>query len=112
VDVATGWMALEGVQNKSEWAVFEALGRLRAGLPFPLRGLDCDNGGEFINGSVVHYCETEGVSLTRSRPYRKNNNCSIEQKNWSVVRRLVGSARFERNGLPALNRLHALAAIR
>jgi hypothetical protein len=109
VDVATGWMALEGVQNKSEWAVFEALGRLRERLPFPLRGLDSDNGGEFINHNLVHYCRTEGITLTRSRPYRKNDNCYIEQKNWSVVRRLVGYARFERNGLPALNHVYALA---
>jgi hypothetical protein len=109
VDVATGWMALEGVQNKSEWAVFEALERLRERLPFPLRGLDSDNGGEFINHNLVHYCAREGITLTRSRPYRKNDNCFIEQKNWSVVRRLVGYARFERNGLPALHHLYDLA---
>jgi hypothetical protein len=96
VDVATGWMGLEGVLNKGELAVFEALGRLRARLPFPTLGLDSDNGSEFINHHLVRWCTTEGITLTRSRPYRKNDNCFIEQKNWSVVRRLVGYARFER----------------
>jgi len=96
VDVATGWMGLEGVLNKGELAVFEALGRLRARLPFPTLGLDSDNGSEFINHHLVRWCTTEGITLTRARPYRKNDNCFIEQKNWSVVRRLVGYARFER----------------
>ena len=109
VDVATGWMALRGVRNKSELAVFEALGELRAELPFALLGLDCDNGGEFINRNLLQYCQTQGITLTRSRPYRKNDSCHIEQKNWSVVRRLVGYARFEPFALPALDRIYALA---
>jgi hypothetical protein len=109
VDVATGWMGLQGVRNKGELAVFEALGRLRAELPFPLRGLDCDNGGEFINRNLLAYCAAEGITLTRSRPYRKNDSCHVEQKNWSVVRRLVGYGRFEAPALPALSRLYALA---
>jgi hypothetical protein len=96
VDVLTGWMGLEPVLNKGELAVFEALGRLRARLPFPLLGLDSDNGSEFINHALVRWCGDEGITLTRARPYRKNDNCYIEQKNWSVVRRLVGYARFER----------------
>ena len=91
-----GWMGLEGVLNTGELAVFEALGRLRARLPFPTLGIDSDNGSEFINHHLVRWCGTEGITLTRSRPYRKNDNCFIEQKNWSVVRRLVGYARFER----------------
>ena len=109
VDVATGWMGLQGVRNKGELAVFAALGELRAALPFPLLGLDCDNGGEFINRNLLAYCRREGITLTRSRPYRKNDNCRVEQKNWSVVRRLVGYGRFEAAALPALNRLYALA---
>ncbi len=110
VDVATGWSACVGVRNKSEYAVFTALCQLRATLPFPLLGLDCDNGGEFINRNLLRYCQTEGITLTRSRPYRKNDNCYVEQKNWSVVRRLVGYARYELAALPALNRVYALAA--
>jgi len=109
VDVATGWMGLRAVRNKGELAVFEALERLRAELPFPLLGLDCDNGGEFINHNLLRYCQREGITLTRSRPYRKNDNCHIEQKNWSVVRRLVGYGRFEAAAMPALERVYALA---
>ncbi|MFN8525510.1 MAG: transposase family protein [Chloroflexota bacterium] len=109
VDVATGWISLEAVRNKSELAVFAAFERLRERLPFPLRGIDCDNGGEFINHNMRRYCEQERITLTRSRPYRKNDNCYIEQKNWSVVRRLVGYARFEAGALPTLEALYAVA---
>src|SRR6202171_6124535 len=83
--------------------------RSDAGLPFPLLGLDSDNGGEFINRTLVHYCEEESITLTRARPYRKNDSCHVEQKNWSVVRRLVGYARFEQDALPALNAVYTLA---
>ena len=109
VDVATGWMSLQGGPNKGELAVFAALEQLRANLPFPLLGLDCDNGGEFVNHNLVRYCQAERITLTRSRPYRKNDNCHIEQKNWSVVRRLVGYGRFDGAALPALNALYRLA---
>jgi len=78
-------------------------------LPFPLLGLDADNGGEFINRTLVHYCEAESITLTRARPYRKNDSCHVEQKNWSVVRRLVGYARFEQDALPGLNAIYTLA---
>lgn len=109
VDVATSWSACVGVRNKGEDAVFRALCQLRTELPFPLLGLDSDNGSEFINRAFFRYCSAEGITFTRGRPYRKNDSCHIEQKNWSVVRRLVGYARFELYALPALNRVHALA---
>ena len=109
VDVATGWMLCRGVRNRGEAAVFEELAEIRRRLPFPLLGLDADNGGEFINRTLVHYCQDEAITLTRARPYRKNDSCHVEQKNWSVVRRLVGYARFEQDALPALNAVYALA---
>jgi hypothetical protein len=109
VDVATGWSACAGVQNKGEYAVFRALERLRDELPFPLLGIDSDNGSEFLNHSLVRWCAAEGITFTRSRPYRKEDTCHVEQKNWSVVRRLVGYGRFEGHALPQLNRVHALA---
>ncbi len=109
VDVATGWMLCRGVRNKGEEAVFEELAEIRRRLPFPLLGLDSDNGGEFINRTLVHYCEDESITLTRARPYRKNDSCHVEQKNWSVVRCLVGYARFERDALPALNSVYTFA---
>jgi len=64
VDVATGWMLCRGVRNKGEEAVFEELAEIRRRLPFPLLGLDSDNGGEFINRTLVHYCEDESITLT------------------------------------------------
>jgi hypothetical protein len=109
VDVATGWVGLSGVRHKGEYATFEALCRLRTALPFPLLGVDSDNGGEFINRSLFRYCLQEGITFTRGRPYHKNDNCHIEQKNWSVVRRLVGYARFELHALPSLNRVYTVA---
>jgi hypothetical protein len=109
VDVATGWTLCRAVRNRGEEAVFEELAEIRRRLPFPLLGLDSDNGGEFINHTLVHYCQDESITLTRARPYRKNDSCHIEQKNWSVVRRLVGYARFEQDALPALNAVYALA---
>ncbi len=111
VDVATGWTLCRGVRNKGEEAVFDELAEIRRRLPFPLIGLDSDNGGEFINRTLVRYCEEQSITLTltRARPYRKNDSCHVEQKNWSVVRRLVGYARFEQEALPVLNSLYTLA---
>ena len=80
VDVATGWMLCRGVRNKGEAAVFEELAEIRRRLPFPLLGLDSDNGGEFINRTLVHYCEEEAITLTRARPYRKNDSCHVDRK--------------------------------
>jgi hypothetical protein len=94
-DVSTGWTELAAVRNKAQVWVFEALRDLRRQLPFPLLGLDSDNGGEFINHHLQRYCERERITLTRSRPLRKNDNCFVEQKNYSVARRYVGYARYE-----------------
>ena len=74
---------------------FEALQDVRAHLPFPLLGLDCDNGSEFINNNLARWCEAQTISFTRSRPYRKNDGCHVEQKNWSVVRRETGYGRYD-----------------
>jgi hypothetical protein len=95
-DVATGWTELVAVRNKAQVWVFEALQQVRRRLPFPLFGLDSDNGGEFINHHLQRYCQKEGITFTRSRPYRKNDNCYVEQKNYSVVRRYAGYARYDR----------------
>jgi hypothetical protein len=67
----------------------------RGRLPFPLRGIDSDNGSEFINAHLLHYCQEEHLTFTRSRPYKKNDQAYVEQKNWSVVRQLVGYERYE-----------------
>ena len=75
--------------------VVETLERIRVGLPFALRALDVDNGSEFVNNRLIEYCLGHGIELTRSRPYRKNDQAWIEQKNGAVVRKLLGYRRFE-----------------
>ena len=107
-DVCSGWTETEAVQNKAQVWVFEGLTRIRSRLPFALLGIDSDNGSEFINKHLVAYCEREGISFTRSRPYRKNDNCFIEQKNYTVVRKTVGYMRYDSSKeLEILNRLYS-----
>lgn len=109
VDVATGWSCCLGVRNKGQLAICTAIAQLHELLPFPVLGLDSDNGSEFLNRTLVGYCAEQRITFTRSRPYQKNDNCHVEQKNWSVVRRLVGYARYELFALVPLNRLYRLA---
>lgn len=93
-DVYSGWTEVQAIQNKAQVWVFAALKELRANLPFALRGIDSDNGSEFINDQLLKYCQHERITFTRSRPYRKNDNCFIEQKNYTIVRRHVGYQRL------------------
>lgn len=94
-DVCTGWTECVGVWGKGQLAVFAGLEQVRERLPFPLLGIDSDNGSEFLNAHLVRYCEQEQITFTRSRPYWKNDQAHVEQKNWSVVRRLLGYGRYE-----------------
>jgi hypothetical protein len=94
-DVATGWTECAGVWGKGQAAVCDALAAIRDRLPFPLLGIDSDNGSEFLNAHLVRWCEQEQLTFTRSRPYWKNDQAHVEQKNWSVVRRLLGYDRYE-----------------
>ena len=93
--VATGWTEPRGLPNKAQRWVHEAIEEIANELPFPLLGLDCDNGSEFINMHLYRYCTERRITFTRSRPYRKNDNCYVEQKNWPVVRQQVGYARYD-----------------
>jgi hypothetical protein len=112
VDVASGWSECIGVWGKGQQRVRAAIHRVRQRLPFPLRGLDSDNGSEFINQHLYSYCQDEGITFTRSRPYKKNDSCHVEQKNWSVVRRLVGYDRYDsKAALETLNRVHDLTRL-
>jgi hypothetical protein len=106
VDVSTGWSECVAVPNRGQHAVFEALQLIRGRLPFPLRGIDSDNDSAFINDHLYRYTQRERITFTRSRPYRKNDQAHIEQKNWSVVRRLVGYDRY--NSTRALAHMNAL----
>jgi hypothetical protein len=105
-DVATGWTECVALRNRGQQAVFQALVLARGRLPFPLRGIDSDNGSEFINAHLLRYCQDEQLTFTRSRPYKKNDQAYVEQKNWSIVRQLVGYERYE--SLSAYEALRAL----
>lgn len=105
-DVHTGWSEQRAVLNKAQTWVFQELKEIRKRLPFALKGVDSDNGGEFVNAALQRYCEEEKITFTRSRPYRKNDNCFVEQKNYSIVRRAVGYGRFV--GTQAVAQLNAL----
>jgi hypothetical protein len=94
-DLCTGWTEVTGLRHRSQEAVSEAIYRVRQRLPFPLLGIDSDNGGEFINDLLYRYCLDEKITFTRSRPYQKNDQAHVEQKNWSVVRHTVGYDRWE-----------------
>jgi hypothetical protein len=108
-DVATGWTECVAVWGKSQREVFAGLEASRTRLPMLLLGLDSDNGSEFLNAHLVRFCAQEHITFTRSRPYWKNDQAHVEQKNWSVVRRLVGYGRYEsREALAALNRVYEL----
>ena len=94
-DIATGWTECVALRNRGQQTVFQALVLARGRLPFPLRGIDSDNGSEFINAHLLRYCQQEELTFTRSRPYKKNDQAYVEQKNWSIVRQLVGYERYE-----------------
>ena len=107
-DVETGWTEVRGVRNKAQKWVFPALKFLVALLPFALKGLNADNGGEFINVNLLNWCLSNHVAFTRSRPYRKNDNPYVEQKNNSVVRTAVGYMRYDtQEELRLLNQIYA-----
>jgi hypothetical protein len=94
-DVASGWVETEALRNRAQVWTFQALERIKQRLPFPLLGIDSDNDGAFINAHLIRYCQENKLTFTRSRPYKKNDNCYVEQKNYSVVRRLVGYLRHD-----------------
>ena len=94
VDVASGWTECFPVFGKSQVRVRQAVHRIRHNLPFPLLGVDSDNGSEFINQCFWVYCRDNKITFTRSRAYKKNDSCHVEQKNGNVVRRLIGYDRY------------------
>ena len=108
-DVKTAWTECVAVRNKAQVHVFAAIRRARERLPFPLLGIDSDNGSEFINDQLYRYCEKEKITFTRGRAGKKNDSAYAEQKNWSVVRRAVGYYRYDTpEQLELLNRLYAV----
>jgi hypothetical protein len=111
-DIDTTWVATRAVLGKSQVRVQEALAHLRAALPFSLKGIDSDNGSEFINAHLKRYCETTAIQFTRGRPYKKDDNAHIEQKNWTHVRKLIGYDRYDTAAaVDALNAVYVEAGL-
>jgi hypothetical protein len=107
VDIASGWNSSTALKNKAQVWTLEGVQKIRAKLPFSLLGIDSDNGSEFINQTLYDFCQEQKITFTRSRPYRKNDSCFVEQKNYSVVRRAVGYQRFDtEEQLRLLNQLY------
>jgi hypothetical protein len=112
VDIATSWVELQPLWGKGQHRVTAAIHEVRGRWPVPLRGVDSDNGSEFINQTLYGYCSREGLTFTRSRAGKKNDSAHVEQKNGAVVRHLVGYDRFaSRRAYAQLARVHALARL-
>ncbi len=106
-DILTGWVESQAILGKGEQAVVAALDAMRAACPFTTHGYDSDNGSEFLNWHLLRYCDHQQIQPTRSRPYKKDDNAHIEQKNWTHVRKLVGYLRYDTvEAVAAMNDLY------
>jgi hypothetical protein len=106
-DIVTTWVETQAVLGKSQVRVQQALEAMRQRLPFALLGIDTDNGSEFLNAHLVQYCRGLAIQFTRGRPYKKDDNAHIEQKNWTHVRKVVGYERYDTAAaVTALNTLY------
>jgi len=95
IDIAVCWSELQGLMGKGRFAVTKALDKIKDRLPFPLKGVDSNNDAPFINGHFLNYCQTNHLTFTRCRPYKKQDQAHVEQKNYSVVRKYFGYRRFD-----------------
>jgi hypothetical protein len=106
-DIHTTWVETRAVLGRGEGRVQAAVEEIRQAVPFRLRGIDSDNGSEFINHHLYRYCQAQEIQFTRGRPYKKDDNAHIEQKNWTHVRKLVGYWRYDTPAaVDALNALY------
>jgi hypothetical protein len=108
VDIRTDWTELRALENRGQACTLQQIAHLEASLPFELRGMDSDNGGEFINHHLVAYLgqRPKPVLFTRGRPYKKNDNARVEQRNWTHVRQQFGYERYDNPAVaPLINRL-------
>jgi hypothetical protein len=101
-DIHTTWTETRAVLGKGQTGIVAAIEQMRLGLAFRLQGIDSDNGSEFLNNQLVRYCRTHRIQFTRGRPYKKDDNAHIEQKNWTHVRRLIGWDRYDTAAAVAL----------
>jgi hypothetical protein len=112
-DRCSGWTTIVPVPSRAQAYVFEALTAVLTHLPFPVLVLHSDNGSEFINDELRRFCDAHGIHFTRSRPWHKNDNCYVESKNWTLVRRCLGYRRFDtKSQLADLRQLENLLAQR
>jgi len=95
IDVSTGWCAISAFMGRSERFCIAAIDEARPSIPFAILGIDSDNGSEFINAHMKRYCERNNITFTRGRASKKNDSCFIEQKNWDIVRKMIGYGRLD-----------------
>jgi transposase InsO family protein len=106
-DILTTWVESRAILGKGEKAVVDALDEMAQAFPFPIKGIDSDNGSEFINWHLFRYCESKKIQPSRGRPYKKDDNAHIEQKNWTHVRKLMGWERYDtQEAVDAMNDLY------
>jgi hypothetical protein len=111
-DVCTGWTICTAFMGRSERFCAAAIEEVKPLFPFAILGIDSDNGGEFINAHLKRYCERNSITFTRGRAYKKNDSCYVEQKNWDVVRKMIGYDRFDTfDQLDIIKRIHNLLAL-
>lgn len=94
-DILTGWVESCPLIGKGEKETLNGIKKIRKAVPFEILGIDTDNGSEFINHHLFRYCNKTGIQFTRGRPYKKDDNAHIEQKNWTHIRRIMGYSRFD-----------------
>lgn len=110
-DIATGWTVSTAFMGRSERFCVAAIEEVKPLLPFPILGIDSDNGSEFINSHLMRYCVKEHITFTRARPSKKNDSAHIEQKNWDVVRKMIGYGKFDNyEQLDIIKRVESLLA--
>jgi len=108
-DVCTGWTVATAFKGRSDRFCAEAIDEVKGRFPFEILGIDSDNGSEFINGHFKRYCERNSITFTRGRAWKKNDSAHIEQKNWDIVRKIIGYGRFETyEDLDIIKRIHTL----
>ena len=106
-DIHSTWVESRAVMGKGQTGVLSAMKEIEQALPFKLLGIDSDNGSEFINYHLKAFCEQKGIQFTRGRPYKKDDNAHIEQKNWTHVRKIFGYLRYDSSeALNAMNDLY------
>jgi len=106
-DIHTTWVETRAVMGKGQLGVLEAMNEIRHTLPFELKGIDSDNDSAFINYHLKAFCDQRGIVFTRSRPYKKDDNAHVEQKNWTHVRKLFGYVRYDSHqALETMNNLY------